>query len=91
MDFEWAPAKAAENLKKHGVSFKEGATVFGNPLSITYPDPDHSIDEDRFITIGESSHARLPIIAHTERRDNIRIISVREVTRRERQFYEEES
>ena len=91
MDFEWDLTKAAANLNKHSVSFKEGATVFGNPLSITYPDPDHSIDEDRFITIGESSRARLLIIAHTERGDNIRIISAREVTRRERQFYEEES
>jgi uncharacterized DUF497 family protein len=91
VDFEWDPKKASENLKKHGVSFKEAATVFGNSLSITYPDPDHSIDEDRFITIGESRQARLLMVAHTERGDNIRIISAREATRQERQFYEAES
>ena len=91
MNFEWHQKKAAKNLKKHKVSFKEAATVFGNPLSITYPNPDHSIDEDRFITIGESRQGRLLMIAHTERGDNIRIISAREATRQERQFYEEES
>ena len=91
MDFDWDTAKAANNLKKHKVSFKEAATVFGNLLSITYPDPDHSIDEHRFITIGESSRGRLLMVAHTERGDSIRIISAREATRQERQFYEEES
>ena len=91
MNFEWHSKKAAKNLKKHKVSFKEAATVFGNPLSITYPNPDHSIDEDRFITIGESKQGRLIMVAHTERGDNIRIISAREATRQEREFYEEES
>lgn len=91
MNFEWDPKKAAKNLKKHKVSIKEAATVFGNSLSITYPDPDHSIDEDRFITIGESRKGRLLMVAHTERGDNIRIINAREATRQERQFYEEES
>jgi len=91
VNFEWHLKKAAKNLKKHKVSFKEAATVFGNPLSITYPNPDHSIDEDRFITIGESRQGRLLMIAHTERGDNIRIISAREATRQERKFYEEES
>jgi uncharacterized DUF497 family protein len=91
VNFEWHSKKATKNLKKHRVSFKEAATVLGNSLSITYPDPDHSIDEHRFITIGESRRGRLLIVAHTERGDNIRIISAREVTRQERQFYEEES
>ena len=91
MDFQWDTKKAAKNLKKHKVSFKEAATVFGNSLSITYPDPDHSIDENRFVTIGESRHGRLLIVAHTERGDDIRIISARETTRQERQSYEEES
>jgi uncharacterized DUF497 family protein len=91
VNFEWDPKKAAKNLKKHKVSIKEAATVFGNSLSITYPDPDHSIDEDRFITIGESRKGRLLMVAHTERGDNIRIINAREATRQERQFYEEES
>jgi len=91
VNFEWDPKKAAKDLKKHKVSFKEAATVFGNPLSITYPDPDHSINEDRFITIGESKQGRLLMISHTERGDYLRIISARETTRQERQFYEEES
>jgi uncharacterized DUF497 family protein len=91
VNFEWDPKKAAKNLKKHKVSFKEAAPVCGNSLSITYPDPDHSIDEDRFITIGESRQGRLLMVAHTERGDNIRIISAREATRQERQFYEEEN
>ena len=91
MDFEWDIKKAAKNIKKHRVSFKEAATVFSNLLSITYPDPDHSIDEHRFITIGESSRGRLLMVAHTDQGNSIRIISAREVTRQERQFYEEES
>jgi uncharacterized DUF497 family protein len=65
VDFEGDIKKAAKNLKKHRVSFKEAATVFGNSLSITYPDPDHSIDENRFVTIGESRHGRLLMVAHT--------------------------
>jgi len=91
VNFEWDLKKAAKNFKKHGVSFKEAATVLGNSLAITYPDPDHSIDEARFITIGESRQGHLLMVAHTERGDEIRIISAREVTRQERQFYEEES
>ena len=91
MDFEWDIKKAAKNLKKHKVSFKEAATVFGNLLSITYHDHYHSIDEHRFITIGESSRGRLLMVAHTDRDNSIRIISARGVTRQERQFYEEES
>jgi uncharacterized DUF497 family protein len=91
VNFEWDPKKAAKNLQKHRVSFKEAATVLGNSLSITYPNPDHSINEERFITIGESRQGRLLMIAHTERGNNIRILSARELTRQERQFYEEES
>lgn len=66
MEFEWDTNKADQNLKKHGVSFKEAATVFGDPLSLTYPDPDHSIGKDRFITIGSSISGRLLIVAHTD-------------------------
>jgi uncharacterized protein len=91
VNFEWDPKKAARNLKKHKISFKEAATVFGNSLSITYADPDHSIDENRFITIGGSRKGRLLMVAHTDRGDSIRIINAREATRQERQFYEEES
>lgn len=88
MEFEWDPNKAASNLRKHGVSFTEAATVFGDTLSTTVIDPDHSVEEDRFITIGLSYQMRLLIIAHTERADRIRIISARELTRSEREQYE---
>lgn len=90
MDFEWDPRKAAQNLDKHKVSFHEAATVFGDPLSMTFSDPDHSVDENRYITFGLSLSGRLLVIAHTDRADRIRIISAREATRRERRFYEEE-
>ena len=91
MDFEWNPNKAAVNLSKHHVSFQEAATVIGDLLSTTYPDPDHSIAENRFITIGLSQQGRLLIIAHTDRGNHIRIISARRATRSERRFYEEQS
>ena len=86
--FEWDPSKASENLRKHRVTFEEAATVFGDHLSMTAPDPDHSTEEDRFITVGSSSRNRLLMIAHTERGDSIRIISARELTPRERRQYE---
>ena len=87
--FEWDTSKAIRNLQKRKVSFEEAATVFGDPLSTTVPDPDHSAEEDRYITIGLSSRFRLLMVAHTERGDRIRIISARELTRRERKQYEE--
>ena len=89
IQFEWDPNKALENLQKHRVAFEEAATVFGDLLSVTVPDPDHSQEEDRFITVGSSNHSRLLMIAHTERGDSIRIISARELTPRERRQYEE--
>lgn len=89
MDFEWDPQKAAANLRKHGVSFAEATTAFGDPWSITAPDPDHSYDEDRYILVGRSSQDRLLIVAHTDGDDRIRIISARELTRSERRDYEE--
>ena len=91
MEFEWDPKKAAANLKKHKVSFEEAATVFGDPLSITVPDPDHSLEEDRYLTVGMSERGRLLIIAHTEEEggERIRIISARPLTPRERKAYEE--
>jgi uncharacterized DUF497 family protein len=91
IQFEWDPNKAAKNLQRHKVSFEEAATVFRDILSITVPDPDHSVEEDRHITIGLSSHFRLLIVAHTERGDSIRIVSARELTRGERNEYEERS
>jgi uncharacterized DUF497 family protein len=89
LTFEWDQKKAASNLRKHGVSFEEAATAFGDPLSLTIPDPDHSLDEDRYVLIGESQMERLLVVAHTERSDTIRIISARLATRGERVSYEE--
>ena len=91
MEFEWDPEKAAINLSKHKVSFNEAATVLGDVFGTTVTDPDHSHDEDRYITIGMSDRRRLLIISHTERGETIRIISARELTRAERKFYEEET
>ena len=90
MEFEWDPKKAAKNLRRHRVSFNEAATVFGDSLGTTVPDPDHSLAEDRYITVGISSRRRLVMVAHTERGQRIRIISARELTRAEREAYEEE-
>jgi uncharacterized DUF497 family protein len=90
MNFEWDPNKAESNLRKHGISFQEAATVFGDDLGITVYDPDHSRDEDRFITIGWSDQRRLLMVSHTDREDSIRIISARELTPRERKDYEKE-
>lgn len=89
MKFEWDPAKAAENVVKHGVSFEEAATVFRDTLSVTGLDPDHSIDEERLVIFGVSTSGRLLVVAHTERGDTIRIISTRPTTSAERKIYEE--
>ena len=89
LDFEWDEDKADANFRKHQVAFTEAATVFGDPLSLTSHDPDHSIEEDRYLTIGMSSTARVLIVSHTNRGDTIRIISARAATRRERKVYEE--
>jgi uncharacterized DUF497 family protein len=89
MEFEWDPDKAARILAKHGVSFQEAATVFGDPLSVTYYDPDHSEDEDRYLTFGQSDSGQLLVDSHTDREGRIRIISARRMTRRERKSYEE--
>jgi uncharacterized DUF497 family protein len=91
MEFEWDPGKASRNLKDHKITFEEAATVFGDPLSLTLPDPDHSNDESRFITVGNSIDGKLLLVSHTDRDEKIRIISAREATKRERKFYEEES
>jgi uncharacterized DUF497 family protein len=91
VEFEWDPDKAARNFTKHRVSFHETATVFDDPLAMTYCDPDHSEDEDRFITFGHSKEGRLLVVAHTDRNDRTRIISARAATRNERKQYEEGS
>jgi len=90
VQFEWDPAKAKMNLRKHGIAFREAATVLRDPLGITIFDPDHSDEEDRFITFGFSTAGRLLMVAHTERGEGIRIISARRLTRAEREAYEEE-
>ena len=89
--FAWKPAKAAINLEKHGVSFDEAATVFRNPLAKVLPDPTHSQGEERAIMIGHSEGGRLLLVVFMQREDRIRIISAREVSRRERREYEEHS
>ena len=89
MNFEWDPRKAESNLRKHTVSFGEAVTVFNDELSITVSDPDHSKEEDRYITIGWSNRARLIMVSHTDRNNRIRIISARELTQAEQKAYEE--
>jgi len=91
MEFEWNPDKAALNLEKHGVSFQEAATVFNDPLSMTFPDPEHSIGESRYVIIGLSRFGQLLVVAHTDRDAKVRIISARKATRQERRFYEQGS
>jgi len=86
--FEWDPQKAKSNLKKHGVSFEEASTAFQDTLSLTIDDPLHSIDEVRVVLIGMSNKNRLLVVVHTERGDNIRIISARKATKKERKNYE---
>jgi uncharacterized DUF497 family protein len=86
---EWDPRKAAANLRKHGISFEEAASVFLDPLSATGEDPDHSSDERRFVTFGVSSSRRLLVIAHTATEATIRIITARRATASERSLYEE--
>jgi uncharacterized DUF497 family protein len=88
--FEWHPAKAASNLLKHGVSFEEAASVFDDVLAAIYENPDHSTSENRYLIIGTSALGRLLMIAYADRRERIRIISARKVTKRERELYEEE-
>ncbi|MDD3845087.1 MAG: BrnT family toxin [Syntrophorhabdaceae bacterium] len=87
--FEWDPGKAMSNLRKHNVSFDEASTVFGDPLAITFHDPDHSLDENRCVTFGLSEHNRLIVVAHAERGRRTRIISARPMNRKEREIYEE--
>ena len=89
LGFEWDSDKAGKNVEKHHVSFEEAATVFDEPMFITFIDDEHSIDEERYITIGLSSRGRLLMLAHADREDHIRIISARRATKKEEQFYAE--
>lgn len=89
MKFEWDKNKAEKNLGKHRISFDEAKTIFDDPLYVDFYDADHSAEEERYLIVGNSNRGRLLIVSYTERKDSIRIISAREVTRSEREAYEE--
>lgn len=89
MHFEWDPKKATANRRKHGVTFEEATSALRDVFSATAHDPDHSDDEERFVTFGISSQGRLLTVSHTDRGNAIRIISARLATNIERQIYEE--
>ncbi|HEY9693826.1 MAG TPA: BrnT family toxin [Oculatellaceae cyanobacterium] len=88
MKFQWDRDKASSNAKKHGVSFEEAVTVFGDPLALTISNPDHSVGELRLLTTGHSRWQRLLVVSHTEREGEVRLISARLATRQERRNYE---
>ena len=85
--FEWDDTKALENLKKHLIAFEEALTLFNDPFAVTWYDPDHSISEHRFISIGISVKNRILIVCHTDRNGSVRIISSRKSTKRETSIY----
>jgi uncharacterized DUF497 family protein len=89
LTFEWNEVKAIANFKKHKVSFDEGKTIFNDPFLITFPDPDNSENEERYIYLGLSAKSRVLVLIHTERQDKIRIISCRKATALERRYDEE--
>jgi uncharacterized DUF497 family protein len=88
LNFEWDAAKARSDRRKHKVAFEEAATVFGDPRSLTIYDPDHSIVEEHFVTMGLSAAGRVLVVVHTDRGGCIRLISARKATQRERRAYE---
>jgi len=87
--FEWDEEKADKNLKKHGVGFNEAKTVFNDPFSLTIYDPDHSVNEHRYVDIGLSSKGRLIVVSYSEKGERVRIISCRKAAKKERKAYEE--
>ncbi|MFH0793586.1 MAG: BrnT family toxin [bacterium] len=89
--FDWDPKKAAANARKHGVTFEEASTVFGDPLSLLLPDPDHSLEEERYLVLGMSRRRRLLVVAFSERPPLTRLITAREASRHERRRYEKEN
>jgi hypothetical protein len=89
VEFEWDPDKARENVAKHAITFEKASTVFGDPLELTIPDPGHSLDEDRYVSVGTSATGRLLVVGYTERGSNIRVIFARRATVREQHDYEE--
>lgn len=88
--FEWDPVKAEANVRKHGVTVDEASTIFGDPLNLLMADPDHSLDEERYVLLGMSNRRRLLVVAFAERPPRTRLISARRATRQERRRYEEE-
>ena len=86
-EFEWDANKATTNHRKHGVSFHEASTVFADPLAMLMRDPNHSLDEERYLVLGASSAGRLVVVSHTDRAQRTRIISARPATRNERNHY----
>jgi uncharacterized DUF497 family protein len=88
LTFEWDPRKATSNLSKHGVSFEEATGVFSDPKALTIPDPSHSTSEQRQITMGRAMNSKILVVVHTERGDNLRIISARRANPREKKIYE---
>lgn len=88
MHFEWDPRKAAGNERKHGVSFEVAASVFGDPLALTFADPDHSDEEYRFLTFGRSRKSWLLVVSHADRDGSTRLISARKMTTAEKRIYE---
>ena len=88
-EFEWDPAKAVTNLRKHGIAFEEASTTFADPMAMLIHDPDHSLEEDRYVLLGLSTTRRLLVVTFVERPPKTRLISVRPATRRERKQYEE--
>jgi len=89
MQFEWDENKAATNLRKHGVSFEEASSVFGDPLAITFQDPAHSTGEHRFLAFGVSLRGLLLVVSFVDRGNRTKLISARPTTRTERKIYEE--
>jgi uncharacterized DUF497 family protein len=90
MRFEWDPDKAEANRRKHGVSFEEASTAFGDPLSLTVGDPDHSQEEERYVLIGTTFRGRLVVVVHTDREGATRLVSARMAEPRERRRYEQD-
>ncbi len=90
MNFKWDQTKSVSNLKKHDVTFEEASTVFGDPLSLTIPDPIHSTNENRFVTMGFSINSQLLVVIHAETYDNIQIISARKATPKDVEIMKEE-
>ena len=89
MKIEWDPQKAKLNLTKHGVAFEEAATALSDPMAVTGADPDHSDNEERYITFGVSARNRLLVVSHAEEGETIRLISARKASKGERELYEE--